>query len=170
MKNKISFFDKGNELVLSILDKLPISLQVLVKQFLLYAVMGIIAFSVDYLVYLLLIFTGVYYIIAALIAGTLSALTNFLLNKKITFKNNEKKIVLQVLLFITIVLISLALNAFLMYVIVDVILKGIGIPRTIVEVIARPIVIILMLPVNFGLNKCIVYNKKIYDALRNKKN
>lgn len=85
-----------------------------------YSIAGAIATIVDWgSFYILNSLLALNYVLAVCVSFTLGSLTNFSLNKHITFKNKYKKIVRQYMLHISVSIVSLGVTILIMFLLIN---------------------------------------------------
>ena len=127
------------------------------KLFVKYSIVGGIAAVVDFsILFILTDFLNVYYLISATISFIISALTNYFLNRKWTFRSNDKKRK-QLPVFFTITSIGLVLNNSIMFFLVE----RLFLWYIWAKVIATAVVLIW----NFLGNKYLTFNEKFHNRL-----
>jgi len=90
------------------------------KRILSFALVGGFATILDWFIfYILAINFNMYYQFALVVSFSLSAVFNYVFNKKITFKSRSKKIFSQFTLFFIIALFALLISILVMFVLVD---------------------------------------------------
>ena len=89
-------------------------------QFLKYCVGGGLAFFVDIAgLYIFTEFCGLWYILSATLSFILAAVFNYLFQRFITFKSQDKNYTKQFILFIIIALVGLLINNSILYILVE---------------------------------------------------
>lgn len=83
-----------------------------------FLVVGCVNTIVGYSVFAFLIFVGLQYLLANLIATTVGVITSYFLNKYFTFKKHGKSI-FEILRFGLVYLLSFALSNFILYILID---------------------------------------------------
>lgn len=130
--------------------------KIIQSQFSKYVFVGGIATIVDWGVfYLLSEELHFYYQLALVVSFVFGSLTNFLLNKVITFQCKSKKIVGQVGVHLAISFVSLLMSVGLMFVMVEIVLVD--------KMISRVFVTFIMLFVNFFMHKYLTFNKRFFS-------
>lgn len=122
----------------------------LARTFFVYSVSGAVATLVDWGSFFVMssVFS-LYYMLAVCVSYTLGSLTNFTLNKYITFKNKYAKLHHQYLVHLAVSIASLGLTVLIMYAFVE----KFGLPK----LNARVLTTLVVLPVNFVLHKNITF-------------
>ncbi len=129
--------------------------QLMTNKFVKYVFVGGVATVVDWGSFFLTntVF-GLFYQVALVVAFTLGSITNYTLNRTLTFQSKSKKIAKQFTTHLTISVVSLVVNMGLMYVIVSIIgLSPMG---------GRVITTLVMLIANYFLHKNITFNNKYF--------
>ena len=122
----------------------------LVRSFFIYSVSGAVATLVDWgSFYVMSSMLSWYYMLAVCLSFTLGSLTNFTLNKYVTFKNKYDKLHHQYLLHLAVSIVSLGITLMIMYLLID--MAGIH------KLSARFLTTLLVLPINFVLHKNITF-------------
>ena len=122
----------------------------LAKTFFIYSFSGAMATLVDWgSFYVMSSMFSWYYMFAVCLSFTLGSMTNFTLNKYITFKNKYCKVVHQYFLHVFVSIISLSITIIIMYLFVE----KIGMPK----LNSRILTTLMVLPVNFILHKNITF-------------
>jgi putative flippase GtrA len=133
----------------------------LILQFFSYAFSGGIATLVDWSSFFLLSARAGYdYRIAVSISFTIGSLTNYLLNRLITFKDRTSTIALQLGIFAAICIISLFLSQLLMLVFIEAVELD--------PMMARILTTFNMLAINFVMHKFLTYNTNLYILIFNR--
>ncbi|GBU21586.1 hypothetical protein R80B4_01482 [Fibrobacteres bacterium R8-0-B4] len=122
----------------------------LIKQFIKFGIVGLSNTAVSYIIYAVLVYLGVYYIIASVIAFILSVLNSFYWNKKYVFKRGDDQQKLGfwgalLKTYISYAFTGLVLSNILLYIFVDIL--------HISEYIAPFFGLVITIPLNFILNK-----------------
>ncbi len=122
------------------------------RQFLKYCIGGGIAFVIDVsLLYIFTEFCGIWYLLSATLSFCISGIFNYLFQKFITFKSENKKYLKQFSIFILIALVGLLINNFILYVLVE----YFGIWYLLAKAAAAVVVLIW----NFIANKKVTFKK-----------
>jgi putative flippase GtrA len=88
--------------------------------FLKYLIVGSIATGTDFLLlYFFVDFFHIYYILAAAISFITAVIISYFLNKNWTFRDKEKRLLPQLMKYIGINLVSLALSLIILYLLVE---------------------------------------------------
>lgn len=120
-----------------------------------YTFFGGVATLVDWAMFALgLYILGMHYQLAVVLAFFSGASFKFFFNKRFTFASTYRKVHLQYPVYIAVTLAGLAVNVLLMWLFVD--LAGLH------EFGSRVATTILVLFLNFSLDKCLTFNKKIF--------
>ena len=128
-------------------------------QFSIYVLMGGMATSVDWLsFYFLNILWGLSYLLAVTLSFSLGAVTNYLLNKFITFKDKTRQIIAQIGVYSFICALSLLCSIGLMYALVEWVKLW--------PMLARILTTGIMLLINFLMHKFITYNQQVYLRMK----
>ena len=124
------------------------------RQFLLYTFIGGIATAVDWgSFYLLNQQAGIDYKLAVTLSFTFGAITNYVLNKTITFKDKTKQIGAQIGIYIIISVLSLLMSVLLMFIQIDLL--------AVHAMVARVITTGIMLCCNFLMHKLLTFNQRV---------
>jgi putative flippase GtrA len=131
------------------------------RQFLTYVAMGGAATGVDWLsFYSFNMLLGLSYLSAVILSFSLGAVTNYFLNKFITFKDKTRQIVAQMGVYAFICVLSLLCSIGLMYALVE--------WAKLWPMLARIITTGIMLLLNFLVHKFVTYNQRTYMRLLNR--
>jgi len=122
----------------------------LIRQFIKFGIVGLSNTALSYAIYAALVYLGMYYIIASVIAFVLSVLNSFFWNNKYVFKpgnGQQKRGLLAALIktYISYSFTGLILSNILLYFFVEIL--------HISEYIAPLLGLVITIPVNFMLNK-----------------
>ncbi len=121
-------------------------------QFLKYCIGGGLAFFVDIVgLYVFTEFFGFWYILSATLSFILAAIFNYLYQRFITFKSQDKNYTKQFILFVVIALVGLLINNSILYILVE----SFGIWYMFAKAFAAAIVLIW----NFWANKKFTFKK-----------
>lgn len=121
-------------------------------QFLKYCIGGGLAFFIDIAgLYFFTEFFGLWYILSATLSFVLAAIFNYLFQRFITFKSQDKNYVKQFVLFVVIALVGLLINNSILYILVE----FFGLWYMFAKVIAAGVVLIW----NFWANKKFTFKK-----------
>lgn len=118
----------------------------LVGQFFIFCIIGTLNTVLDFFLYY--VFTrllDIYFIVANIISFALVSLMSFFLNKRWTFRDQNHRIHLQYMKFLTVVTLGLLLNTSLLYVFV----RWLHIS----DLVAKAFAVGVVLFWNFGMNK-----------------
>ena len=127
----------------------------IIRQFFSYLMVGGCATFIDWGVfYALHTFALLDYRLSVMLSFTAGATTNYLLNRKFTFRDTTKQVGLQVGVYTIVSLLSLALSVGFMWLFVD----AAGVPA----MLARMITTGLMMVLNFVLHKFVTFNQRLY--------
>lgn len=122
-------------------------------QFVQFGIVGLSNTVISYLVYSLLVFLGLFYIFASIIAFVVSVLNSFFWNNKYVFKKNNGKdrsnVKSLIRTFISYGLSGLLLQNILLFVLIDIF--------EISKYIAPVFCLLITVPLNFILNKFWVF-------------
>jgi len=92
----------------------------LFKQIIKFAVVGGLAFVIDYaLLYSLTEFMNIHYLISSIISFTVSVIFNYILSIKWVFDVNKKQGTKEFIVFVVLSTIGLGINSIIMYLMVD---------------------------------------------------
>ena len=92
----------------------------LFKQIIKFAVVGGLAFVIDYaLLYSLTEFMNIHYLISSIISFTVSVIFNYILSIKWVFDVNKKQGTKDFIIFVVLSTIGLGINSIIMYLMVD---------------------------------------------------
>lgn len=117
---------------------------------------GAVSTLVDWFVfYVLAVLLGGHSIVVVIISYGAGALVNYGLNKTYTFHSKTKKIAMQFPVFSSFVLISLGLNALLMY--VAVYLFGLE------QMVSRILTTFAVFLFNYAAHNNVTFNKRFFD-------
>jgi putative flippase GtrA len=134
-------------------------IQINLLQFILYTAMGGLATGVDWFsFYLLNPVSGISYIPAVTVSFILGAITNYFLNKYLTFKDRTRQIVAQIGIYSVLCGFSLMCSIGLMYALVE--------WMKFWPMLARIFTTGIMLLLNFFMHKFITYNAQVYLWLK----
>ncbi|MBM2820660.1 MAG: hypothetical protein HW405_420 [Candidatus Berkelbacteria bacterium] len=96
-----------------------------VRQFVKFALVGVSSTAIDWGIYLILTrFIGVYYLMAKVLSFAISMINSYIWNRRWTFKSNDPAKLREFIKFLTIALVGVVLNTFIMYMIVDLVHLG----------------------------------------------
>ena len=122
----------------------------LARSFFIYSISGAVATLVDWgSFYVASSIFAWYYMAAVCISFTLGSLTNFTLNKYVTFKNKYDKLHHQYLLHLVVSIVSLGITLIIIYIFIE----KFGLPK----LNARILTTLVVLPINFVLHKNITF-------------
>lgn len=131
---------------------------IVLRQFILYIVMGGTATGIDWLsFYGLNVMLKIPYLSAITVSFTLGCVTNFSLNKYLNFKDKTRQIWAQVAVYGLVSGFSLLCTAALMYVLVE--------WARLWPMFARILTTGIMVLINFSMHKFVTYNQRIYARL-----
>lgn len=139
------------------------------RRFIFYGIMGGISTGVDWgSYYCFLVFCNLNYLFSVAGAFVLGSVSNYLLNKHVTFQCKTDVTGIQISYFVTVSVFSLLMSFILMYLQVDIFgLRG-GVCLGIrCEVIARMNTTLVMYVVNFILHSAFTFNAKRLQSARN---
>jgi putative flippase GtrA len=124
-------------------------------QFARYLGIGVIATLVDWVVfYLLIVYLGIFYLLALAASYFASTIFNFFMNRRYTFRNTYKRVHVQLALFITVAVVGLGLNETIVYGLAHLIPGGM---TDIALMVSRVIATLVVFLWNFALNKHITF-------------
>lgn len=122
-----------------------------IGSFFMYAGVGLLSFCLDYLVYLLAIFSGIHFLNGHLIARACSGVFNYYANKKWVFKNRDS-VMLTGSKYVVAVLISLLISSTLLFILVQ--------KMTINAALSKPLAELLTFCINYFIVKHFVFRNK----------
>ena len=124
-----------------------------VIQFVKFGMVGLSNTVISYVLYSILLYFGLYYILANVIAFILSVLNSFFWNNKYIFKNetSQKRSIIKSLgkIYISYALTGLVMQSLLLYIFVDLVKLS--------KFIAPLLGLLITVPLNFFLNKYWVF-------------
>lgn len=121
------------------------------REFILYAVFGILTFLVNFIAYFIFLGLGINYLISNVFAWVFSVLFAYVTNRTWVFESKSPSILKEMSLFFGGRIFSGVVDTTLMYLFIDVLVIGDLISKTVVQII----VIIL----NYVFSKWIVFKK-----------
>ena len=121
-------------------------------QFIKFGMVGISNTIISLIVYYILIYSGVYYIVANILAYFISSIWGYILNKKFVFINKSQKTLDSLIKYYIVYGSSFLLNILSMYILVEV--------WGATEIIAPILTVLITIPYNFILNKVWVFYKR----------
>lgn len=90
------------------------------RQFIKFSFVGASGTLVDWIFYFILTrWFHLFYLIAKTISFVIAAINNYILNRKWTFRSQEKNITKEFIKFLIVSLVGLAFNTLIMYIVVD---------------------------------------------------
>lgn len=123
------------------------------KNLVLYGLIGLFTSSIDFFAYFLLTSClDVYYIVANVISVTIGITLSFILNRKYNFKITDNTIV-RFIIFFSVGIGGMLLSSLLLYVFIDIVSLN--------KNIAKVLSIVLVVLLQYILNKTITFKKKI---------
>lgn len=123
-----------------------------IGKFIKFGLVGVLNTLINWIIFAVLNFVGVYYIIANVIAYVIATINSYTWNSRWVFKYNGKDQKETTTKFIVLNLVGLALNTIILYLLVDLI----GLNKLIALVITTVIVMII----NYIVNKIWVFKEK----------
>ena len=123
-----------------------------VNKFVKFGLVGVLNTLINWIIFALLNFIGVYYIVANVIAYVIATANSYIWNSKWVFKYNWKNKKETTAKFVILNLIGLGLNTGILYLLVDMV----GFNKLIALVITTGIVMII----NYIVNKLWVFKEK----------
>ena len=123
-----------------------------VNKFVKFGLVGVLNTLINWIIFALLNFIGVYYIVANVIAYVIATANSYIWNSKWVFKYNGKNKKETTANFVILNLIGLGLNTGILYLLVDMV----GFNKLIALVITTGIVMII----NYIVNKLWVFKEK----------
>ena len=123
-----------------------------VNKFVKFGLVGVLNTLINWIIFALLNFIGVYYIVANVIAYVIATANSYIWNSKWVFKYNGKNKKERTAKFVILNLIGLGLNTGILYLLVDMV----GFNKLIALVITTGIVMII----NYIVNKLWVFKEK----------
>lgn len=123
-----------------------------VNKFVKFGLVGVLNTLINWIIFALLNFIGVYYIVANVIAYVIATANSYIWNSKWVFKYNRKNKKETTAKFVILNLIGLGLNTGILYLLVDMV----GFNKLIALVITTGIVMII----NYIVNKLWVFKEK----------
>jgi putative flippase GtrA len=124
-------------------------------QFARYLGIGVIATLVDWVIfYLLIVYAGVFYLLALATSYFASTALNFFMNRRYTFRNTYKRVHVQLAFFIAIAIVGLGLNETIVYGLAHLLPGGMTDAALMASRVIATLVVFLW---NFALNKRITF-------------
>lgn len=123
-----------------------------IGKFIKFGLVGVLNTLINWIIFAVLNFVGVYYIIANVIAYVIATINSYTWNSRWVFKYNGKDQKETTTKFIVLNLVGLALNTIILYLLVDLI----GLNKLISLVITTVIVMVI----NYIVNKIWVFKEK----------
>lgn len=123
-----------------------------VNKFIKFGLVGVLNTLINWIIFALLNFLGVYYILSNIIAYVIATTNSYIWNSKWVFKYNGKDKKETTGKFIILNLIGLALNTTILYLLVDML----GLNKLVALVITTAIVMVI----NYIVNKMWVFKEK----------
>ena len=123
-----------------------------INKFIKFGLVGVLNTLINWIIFAVLNFVGVYYIVANVIAYAIATANSYIWNSKWVFKYNGKDKKETTIKFVILNLIGLALNTAILYFLVDILLFN----KLIVLVITTVIVMVI----NYIVNKIWVFKEK----------
>jgi len=129
-------------------------------QFVSYAFVGGLATIVDWGGFWLVQYKlNWHYQLAVIIGFLLGAITNYLLNKFITFRDHSRYLVQQIGVYCVVSALSWLFSAALMYVWIE--------KLRLAPMLSRVLTSGVLLLVNFVMHKMLTFNRRLYERIRN---
>jgi putative flippase GtrA len=126
------------------------------SEFFRYCISGSISAVIDWsLFFLLAIVMKLHYEIALVISFLLSAMANYTLNRDYVFKNTSPRFIRQFTSYCGLVLLTLVISGLLLHLLIRYLAQH--------EMMARILVTLLLGAMNYGLNKLIPFNRKLFN-------
>lgn len=120
-----------------------------------YAFIGGIATLIDWsLFYIFAVKFNFFYQLSLFISFSFASIFNFSVNRIFNFKSKSERILFQFLIYIFISLVSLILNGIVMFIFIEIIYLN--------KMFSRIATSLMMLSVNYFLNKNITFNKRFF--------
>lgn len=122
-----------------------------INKFIKFGLVGVLNTLINWIIFALLNFVGVYYIIANIIAYAVATVNSYIWNSKWVFKYNGKDKKETTVRFVILNLVGLALNTSILYFLVDILLFN--------KLLGLVITTIIVMIINYLLNKIWVFNE-----------
>ena len=128
------------------------SLETGINKFIKFGLVGVLNTLINWIIFAVLNFVGVYYIVANVIAYAIATANSYIWNSKWVFKYNGKDKKETTIKFIILNLIGLALNTAILYFLVDILLFN--------KLIGLVITTVIVMVINYIVNKIWVFKEK----------
>lgn len=122
-----------------------------INKFIKFGLVGVLNTLINWIIFALLNFVGVYYIIANIIAYAVATVNSYIWNSKWVFKYNGKDKKETTVRFVILNLLGLALNTAILYFLVDMLLFN--------KLAGLVITTAIVMVINYLLNKIWVFNE-----------
>lgn len=122
-----------------------------INKFIKFGLVGVLNTLINWIIFSLLNFVGVYYIIANIIAYAVATVNSYIWNSKWVFKYNGKDKKETTVRFVILNLLGLALNTAILYFLVDMLLFN--------KLAGLVITTAIVMVINYLLNKIWVFNE-----------
>ena len=123
-----------------------------INKFIKFGLVGVLNTLINWIIFAVLNFVGVYYIVANVIAYAIATANSYIWNSKWVFKYNGKDKKETTIKFVILNLIGLALNTAILYFLVDILLFN--------ELIGLVITTVIVMVINYIVNKIWVFKEK----------
>ena len=123
-----------------------------INKFIKFGLVGVLNTLINWIIFAVLNFVGVYYIVANVIAYAIATANSYIWNSKWVFKYNGKDKKETTIKFVILNLIGLALNTAILYFLVDVLLFN--------KLIGLVITTVIVMVINYIVNKIWVFKEK----------
>ena len=138
------------------------NLRALLIQFFKFGIVGLSNTIISYIIYSVLVYTGLHYLIASVLSFMISVLNSFFWNNKYVFKksNDQRRIIIHSLIktYISYAFSGLILQNFLLFCFIDIL--------HISKYLAPFFGLVITIPLNFILNKKWVFQPEKYKKER----
>lgn len=129
-----------------------LSLNKSIERFMKFGIVGVLNTLINWIIFVVLNFLGVYYILANVIAYCIATANSYIFNSKWVFKYNGKNKKETTIKFVVLNLFGLGLNTIILYFLVDILAFN----KLFSLIIATGVVMV----VNYTVNKLWVFNMK----------
>lgn len=123
-----------------------------INKFIKFGLVGVLNTLINWIIFAVLNFVGVYYIVANVIAYAIATANSYIWNSKWVFKYNGKDKKETTIKFVILNLIGLALNTAILYFLVDILLFN--------KLIGLVITTVIVMIINYIVNKIWVFKEK----------
>lgn len=123
-----------------------------INKFIKFGLVGVLNTLINWIIFALLNFAGVYYIIANVIAYAIATANSYIWNSKWVFKYNGKDKKETTVRFVILNLVGLALNTAILYFLVDILLFN--------KLVGLVITTAIVMVINYLLNKIWVFKER----------